>query len=918
MTQRILNLNGDWHFAYTRETPEELGGFPSAGEFAALMPVPSYVDDHIDRLNRTAKWSRGYAFNPDYRRVELPMGAGKPADSSLPYIYGVCWYKKQIWLDESDRGTRINLRIGGASVRSQVWFNGYYLGCHDTHQTPVSFPVEDHARFDAENEIIIAVSNYKDSIASCILRGYKGKSMGIYGNVSLQIGCGSVIDELYVQPDASLKVLTWELIVRGNCHDTICWEIVDQRGATVDHGQTPADGSVTVWQSNAEPLSPWDDHHPVLYSLKVSLKKGHHTLDCHTQRFGLRHARTEAERIIINGRVKQLRGLTEHAYFPETCTQPLDKNHYLARLRKCQELGFNWIRFHTWSPNEAYLAACDELGIYVQVETYNGFTMDNWQSLVHTYRTHPCVILYCCGNEVMLQNAMIAFLEQCAAYVHRHAPDAMFSPMQSLHGVDVLVERSDGGDVPDTDILPHNRRKMDWLKSFSDVLEPHRVAGFDTIHSTRESVMHNMQIYAGRAYLIHELGIIDSYLDLGLETRYESSRIGTDLFTSTRKMMQHEGILQYAPTYYRNSCAWAGALRKLLMEKARMCGLVSGYDYLGATDHHWHRGGYSCGIMNEFYELKPGQTAREIRYYNAESVIVLDASLNRNFCCGDEVSIRAYAAIFGEAALEDGILSWKLADQTGHILLRGSQGVRFLPCGQVSPAGNISFTIPDMLDATACTLHVQLDGGSYSLENEYRLWCFPTCTQANEIAVFDSPDASVYHKIARGEVAFITGKTPFPHLPTSFTKVMAGRTVGNSATWIHEHPMLQTFPHDGWCDLQFARMLDGGSAALFQQNRDLFAPVVEVAGTFKLPFLQAALFELQIGKGKCVFCTLNLQDDDPAAQHLKQSILQYMCTDQFQPEKTVSLECVLQLLEQRTDPDLDFDEEAHTDGNAAF
>lgn len=919
MYLKTIDLNGDWRFAYTRKEPENSQDVPFDGEFAARIAVPGYVDDQIDRLNRTVKWSREYVFNPDYRKIVMPMGAGKPADSSLPYIYGVCWYKKRVRLEEKDQGSRINLRIGGASVKSMVWFNGHYLGCHDTHQTPVSFPVEAYARYGEDNEIIIAVSNHKDRIASCILRGYKGKSMGIYGDVSLQIGAGSIIDDLYVRPDASLSTLNWQLTVRGAAPGMSAqWEIRDAQGQVVSCGEAPAEQPLSVWQSSAEKLVPWDDHDPRLYTLKVTLLKNGQPLDGCTQPFGMRHARTEAERIIINGENKQLRGFTEHAYFPETCTQALDKDYYIPRLKACKALGFNWLRFHTWSPNEAYLAACDELGMYVQVETYNGFTFENWKSLVHAYRTHPSVILYCCGNEVMLTDSVIALLEQCADYVHENAPDAMFSPMQSLHGVDVLVGHADEHDEVDSTILPHIRRRMDWLKSFSDVLEPHRVAGFDTIHSQRSDVMKNLGIYSGRAYLVHELGIIDSYLDLGLENRYEGSRIGKELYSSTREMLQKEGLLHKAPTYYRHSCAWTGVLRKLLMEKARMCPPVSGYDYLGAIDYHWHRGGYSCGLMNEFYELKPGQSAREILYYNAESVVVLDAGVKRSYLGGDTVELNAYAAIYGKDNLTDGILSWKLTDPEGRVMLRGSNDAPPLPRGQVSDAGIICFRVPENPAAVAYVLHVQLEGGAYCLQNEYSLWGFPKVELPKEIAVYHSPEASVYERIAQGECAFITGATPFPHLPTSFTKVMAGRTVGNSATWVHEHPMLKDFPNAGWCDLQFSGMLQDGSAALFQQNRDLFAPVVEVVGTFKLPFLQSALFEMRIGKGKCVFCTLNLQDNDPAAQWLKQCILRYMASDAFQPAVDTSLERILQLLEQRVDLDLDFDEETHNDGNAAM
>lgn len=100
-----------------------------------------------------------------------------------------------------------------------------------------------------------------------------------------------------------------------------------------------------------------------------------------------------------------------------------------------------------------------------------------------------------------------------------------------------------------------------------------------------------------------------------------------------------------------------------------------------------------------------------------------------------------------------------------------------------------------------------------------------------------------------------------------------------------------------------------------------FKDIVQVScssvGQF-LPFLQAALFEMRIGQGKCVFFTLNLHEDDLAAMYLKHCVLRYMESDQFQPAVSTTLEYILRLLERRVDLELDFDEETHSDGNISL
>ena len=55
---------------------------------------------------------------------------------------------------------------------------------------------------------------------------------------------------------------------------------------------------------------------------------------------------------------------------------------------------------------------------------------------------------------------------------------------------------------------------------------------------------------------------------------------------------------------------------------------------LGDIDHHWHTFGYRAGMMNEFYEMKPGETAENVRRYNGESVLLTDLGTERCFGAG--------------------------------------------------------------------------------------------------------------------------------------------------------------------------------------------------------------------------------------------------------------------------------------------
>jgi hypothetical protein len=229
-----------------------------------------------------------------------------------------------------------------------------------------------------------------------------------------------------------------------------------------------------------------------------------------------------------------------------------------------------------------------------------------------------------------------------ANQTHSLAPGCLFNPHEALFGIEYrAVENEPGFTVKP---VPHNALKLAKLREYSDVFAPAVfVFSYGSLFNNYGNIEDKLSIYK-KPCLIHEMGIFDSYLNLDLEKRYEGTRIGPDLFSAARKHMKEMGVLGNAPLYYRNSCKWMRQHIKFSMEKSRRFNKISGYDFLGAIDCHWHRTGYAVGILNEFLELKVGFHAEDIRHYNGENVILCDAAHSRNlspchfqqrlkFCC---------------------------------------------------------------------------------------------------------------------------------------------------------------------------------------------------------------------------------------------------------------------------------------------
>lgn len=897
-----LSLDGEWDFTYQADPGPELRP-PAPEAFDCRMPVPAYWDDHHDRLEKSEFWSRDCQFNP-FRPIRFPLGQGKPPDCSLPWLIGTGWYRKRFAAPDH---ALARLYVGGAVMDVTVFVNGKRVGTHEGHLTPAMFDLGPHLNTGGDNELILAVSNRRGGRASTVTRGYKGRSAGIYDSVTLH--CASArVDDLYIHPKGE-NGLRWRVRLTGARKEhTIAYALREAGGRVVLSGEIAATGNPLAWDADAASVACWSDRQPNLYTAVVELRDGNRILDRVTQPFGRRSITTDGHKILLNGRPVFLRGHTEHAYFPLTCTPPRDKQSYRENIRALQSLGFNFVRFHTWAPPMPYIQACNELGMLVQVEAPNGFSDGEWDELLATYRKHPAVVLYCCGNETTLDDPMLDRVEEMAVRCRAEVPDALFCPMHGMDQVDWRLQPDTPGVVNDPFL--HHPQRLERVQTFSDVLAPQKgPLGISHTMDDLASSQRRMAIYR-HPVLVHEMGILDTYINLDLENRYSGTRIGPDLFAAARAYLQREGLYHRASRYHANACRRVASLRKAYIENVRMLNPVAGYDYLGAFDYHWHRTGYSVGIVNEFFELKPGESAADVRRYNGESVLLCDLTSRRNFCYGESLEVTLNASLFGPGPLSKGALGWMLHDAvSGQVFARGGWDMERVPAGVNSELGKLSCTLPSLDAPKKLTLAAWLSDASYEIENRWDIWLFPPCGKTDAPQIVTGLDERAFQRLSRGESLLLLGPASFPSLP--YMHLMGGRTVGTAATVIEEHPLMARFPHQGFCDWQFQSMLAGGRGVIFDELP--FDPIIEFVSSYKMIVKQSAVFEWQVGAGRLLVCGLALPESDPAAMFLLREMLAYLSSEAFCPRVCLATDQVRRLAGNFR---MTYDRDEGQDGNA--
>jgi len=96
--------------------------------------------------------------------------------------------------------------------------------------------------------------------------------------------------------------------------------------------------------------------------------------------------------------------------------------------------------------------------------------------------------------------------------------------------------------------------------------------------------------------------------------------------------------------------------------------------------------------------------------------------------------------------------------------------------------------------------------------------------------------------------------------------------------------MLGDFPHEGFGDLSFYRMM-GESAALELIPLGLNAqdPIIRAMHSYPIGRSLGYLTECAVGQGGMVLCALDLNQAWPEARHLLACLCGYLCGDAFAP-----------------------------------
>lgn len=148
----------------------------------------------------------------------------------------------------------------------------------------------------------------------------------------------------------------------------------------------------------------WSPEGPKLYTLRVKLTDAHGLAHQYVTRVGFREARFEVDGFFLNGKHTHLFGLNRHELFPYVgFAMPERMMRKDAEMLR-HELNCNSVRCSHYPQTEAFLDACDELGLmvweevpgwqYLGDQAWRDLLLRDVKRMVIRDRNHPSIIVW--------------------------------------------------------------------------------------------------------------------------------------------------------------------------------------------------------------------------------------------------------------------------------------------------------------------------------------------------------------------------------------------------------------------------------------------------------------------------------------------------------------------------------------------
>ena len=317
------------------------------------------------------------------------------------------------------RQDRVLLRFEGVMSAAKVSLNGHDVGEHLGGFLPFEFEVT--SLLQDQNDLVVTVDGGWVNVPPS--GGPKGPPQldyfvpaGIHREVTLRVVPTIYLDDVFAKPvnvlgpDRRLSIrctldaaaaATGPLRVEAKLLDG---KTVVSTASTKTNVAKAGRSDVSFTMSNLQKAGLWSPDDPKLYTLHVTLNSGSGPAHEFVTRVGFRDASFRVDGFYLNGKKTRIFGLNRHELFPYTGFAMPDRvmRHDAEMLRN--ELHVNMVRCSHYPQTEAFLDACDELGLmvweeipgwqYIGDDTWKDLLVRDIKGMILRDRNHASIIIW--------------------------------------------------------------------------------------------------------------------------------------------------------------------------------------------------------------------------------------------------------------------------------------------------------------------------------------------------------------------------------------------------------------------------------------------------------------------------------------------------------------------------------------------